>query len=238
MDIDEKTAEGHRRQAAQMRALAALFPALIHDIKSPLNAMVVNLELLRESLDPSGPQIERQRRYTGILKEELLRLNRTVEALLDEAAKPAVRPDRVDLAALVAEIGKMVAPKARQQKVTLELDTPAGQLPVQGYRDRLRQAVLQVAVNALQAMPDGGELGLAAAREDDRAVVRVTDTGPGVDAAVAEALFDLGVSTRGEGAGLGLAVARSVIESHGGTITYDSEEGRGARFELTLPLVS
>jgi len=226
--------------AAQMRSLSHLYHGVVHDLKSPLNALVVNLELLRSSLTPDTPQAERQQRYASVLREELQRLNRSVESLLAAAAPPGAEHGRFDLGDVLDELVALVEPQARHQGVRVEIAQDRqgrSPLPVEGYRDRIKHALLAVAVNALEAMPEGGTLSLAAASQGGRARVAITDTGPGVAPEARDRLFERGVSTKEGHAGIGLFVAQQVVNSSRGSIQLSSIPDTGSRFEVLLPLV-
>lgn len=226
--------------AAQMRGLSYLYHGVVHDLKSPLNALVVNLELLRSSLDPSHPEIERQRRYAKVLQEELQRLNRSIESLLVAAAPPSTERGRFDLAQVVDELATLVAPQARNQGVRLETggEPQKRPLPVEGHRDQLKHALLALAVNALEAMPGGGTLTLSVAAADGRVSVGIADTGPGIEPTIRDHLFERGVTTKAGHEGIGLFVARQVVKSIDGSISLSSIPGKGSRFEVFLPLAS
>ncbi len=241
--------EAGLRLAVQMHAASRLYRAVVHDLKSPLNALVVNLELLRASLDPADPKADKQERYLRVLQEELLRLNRSIEHLLPATEPPTSEPGRFDLGELVDEVLAFVAPQARQQRVRVLLPATAADadrtaggrserelLPVRGYRDRFKQALVAVAVNALEAMPDGGELEVTATREDGRVRVRVRDTGPGFPDESRERQGELYFSTKEGHLGLGLYVAHQVIKSAAGSIEINSSAGGGVRVDLLIPI--
>jgi signal transduction histidine kinase len=227
--------ETHLRLAAQMRAMTSLYMAVVHDLKAPINAMVVNLELLKESL-PDDEKKDRRLRYAKILNEELLRLNRALETILAEASPPSRERARFDLNALLDELDGLLGPQAKRQKTTLEVETPERPLVIQGYRDRLKQAILNLALNALEALGEGGHLTLLAREDNGSARLEVIDDGPGIAEEIQDRVFDMHFSTKSRGTGIGLHVTRSVIESHHGTISFQSESGDGTRFDLTIPL--
>lgn len=227
------------RLASHMRALSGLFHGLVHDLKSPINSLVVNLELLKASISDT-PDVERQKRYVRILDEELVRLNRSVERLLPAAGPPEETRQRFDLRDLVERVSELLATTARHQSVKFELVLPdAGRpVPVDGYRDHVKQAFLALAVNALEAMPRGGRLEVRLAAEDGDAVLSVADSGAGVPAEVADRLYEPYASTKERHEGIGLYVARAVVESTNGSIRHDALPDGGSRFTLTFPLAA
>lgn len=228
------------RLASHMRALSGLFHGLVHDLKSPINSLVVNLELLKASISES-PDVERQQRYVRILDEELVRLNRSVERLLPAAAPPREERGRFDLRDLVERASELLSTTARHQSVKYQLQLPedGGAVSIDGYRDHVKQAFLAVTVNALEAMPKGGRLEVRLDADGGEAVLTVSDTGEGIPEEVAEHIYEPYVSTKDDRhEGIGLFVARSVVESTNGSIHHESLPDGGSRFTLTLPLAS
>lgn len=234
-ELDEQL-ETCVRLASQMRSLGSLYHAVVHDLKSPLNTLVVNLELLSSTLDPDGPQADKQKRYVRVLQEEMQRLNRSIEKLMPAAAPPSDARGRFELADVLREIEILLSTHARHHSVALDIGYPAEKLPLEGYRDQVKLALLAVAINGLEAMPDGGRLRVEASREDGRALVVVRDRGKGIPPEAEEVVYDLAYTTKNRRGGLGLHVAREVVKSTNGTIAFDSEPGRGTRFELRFPL--
>jgi signal transduction histidine kinase len=231
--------------ASQMHSISALYRSMAHDLRAPLNAMVVNLELLGDSVAPGAkkrPDVEeRRRRYVRVLKQEMGRLNRHLQAFLSQTAPAIDGTRRFDLVPLLAEMELFVEPQASKQRTALAFDLPAEAVEVDGSADQVRQAVLSLVVNALEALAgrEGGRVVVGVRRHDGEALLWVEDDGPGVPAEVAERVFDLHFTTKGDGSGIGLHVARAVVERHGGTLTLTRRDGPaaadGARFEISLP---
>ena len=228
------------RMAAQLRALNRLYRGVAHDLRAPLNAMVLNLELLRRSLDPSAPPREgigeRQQRWVGIIEQELQRLRRALDILLAQTAPASETPERFDLRDVVEEIGELLYPQARQQKVELERVVPEHSVPVLAHRDQIKQAALNIAINGLEAMPEGGKLRLAVESQGATATIRLADTGPGIPPELRDRIFDMHFTTKQSGTGIGLYVARSIFEAQGGTVTTESTGPGGTTFQLMLPV--
>jgi signal transduction histidine kinase len=127
---------------------------------------------------------------------------------------------------------------AKKSGVELRITGGESATVVDANAERLQQAILNLVLNALQAMPDGGTITLEAGRKEDAAILRVSDTGPGVPSALESSLFDVSVSTRPEGSGLGLPLVRLIAEAHGGSISYSAGPQGGATFTLVLPASS
>jgi signal transduction histidine kinase len=227
------------RLATQMRGLARVYGALAHELKAPLAAMAINLELLKDSLsvaDDDAPGIaERRQRYAAVLRDELTRLNRSLVAVLNRSATLNEARERFDLRELVHDIEALLAPQAKHQQVVLTVEVPVMAVHLDGYRDRLKQALLNIATNALEAMPGGGRLGLSVTADDGDAVVTVRDSGPGIPPDILNKIYGMYFTTKNGGTGIGLYVARSVVEAHAGKIRVDSRPPDGTCFQVRLP---
>lgn len=228
------------RLATQMRGLARVYGALAHELKAPLGAMGLNLELLSDALEAdsnSDPEVRsRQKRYAEVLREELARLNRSLVAVLNQTTSLAETRAPFDLRQLIQDLETLLAPQAKQQHVRLEVQVPETEIRVAGHRDRLKQALLNIATNALEVMPDGGRMGMSLACDDGRALIAIRDSGPGIAPEVLSKIYSMYFTTKSGGTGIGLYVARSVVESHGGSIHIDSQPGDGTCFTVSLPL--
>ena len=234
--------ETDARLASQLEGLARVYRTAAHELRAPLSAMMINLDLLRETLaGPSGqPGDERgrQERYVGVLRDELTRLNRSLHEMLTSTVPSSEEQRKFDLRALLEELGTLLAPQARRQRVDLALHLDGGPVTLIGHPDRLKQAFLNVLVNALEAMADrGGKLDVRMSLNSSRVGVAIRDTGPGIPRDVLARIYELDFSTKGGGSGIGLCVARSLVELHGGQIRVESESGRGTAVEVELPLV-
>ena len=227
--------------ASQMRSLAHVYRVLAHDLRAPLNSMQLAVDLLDDGADPdpsraSPASQERRRRHLAILREELGRLDRIVRTMLEQKEALGSASSAFDLRGIIQEIGRLLLPQARRQRVEMKLELPRDPVPVTGYRDRLKQALLNLAIRALEAMPEGGRLTMRAGIHGATAVVTVEDSGPGVPAALLDEIYQIHFTTRKSASGIGLYMARLVVESHGGEIVEEGRPGEGARFRLTLPL--
>jgi len=223
--------------ASQLRALTRVYHAVTHDLKAPLHAMVLNLDLLQSALrrGEGAAEAEASEQYLGVLREELERLDRSLLALLAETTPAGRGREEFDARAMVEEIERLLLPQARLQHVALEARLPGTALRIAGQRDRLKQAILNVAINALEAMSGGGALELRLEALPEHVEVLITDSGPGIPDEVRRRIFDLHFTTKTSGTGIGLYVARSIVEAHGGQITVGSAPGRGSEFRLRVP---
>jgi len=235
-----ETLETDVRLASRLEGLARAYRTLAHEVRAPLSAMMINLDLLRESLvgavSPAGGAKGEPERHAAVLRQELLRLNRTLSEVLTRTL-PDRKAQRLDLADALRELETLLAAQARRQGVELVMSLPGPPVFLVGLRDRLKQAFLNVAVNALEALPSGGRIEVRMTPGPDRVVVSFCDDGPGIPRAVLAHIYERDFTTKGDGSGIGLYVARSLVELHGGTIRVDSEAGRGTTVVVELPVV-
>jgi signal transduction histidine kinase len=223
--------------ASQLRALTRVYHAVTHDLKAPLHAMVLNLDLLQSALrrGEGAREAEQSEAYLGVLREELERLDRSLLTLLAETTPAGRGREEFDARAIVEEIERLLLPQARLQHVALEARLPGTAMRIAGQRDRLKQAILNVAINALEAMADGGALELRLEALPEHVEVLITDSGPGIPEDLRRRIFDMHFTTKTSGTGIGLYVARSIVEAHGGEISVGSAPGRGSEFRLRVP---
>jgi signal transduction histidine kinase len=217
--------------------LAELAGGFVHDLKNHLSTLRLNLQLLAE--DFNDPQTQRERRAL----DRILRLQNECQRLVD-ISNEFLRFARVkdldlqptSLAELVEELVDFFGPLARSTNIDIKTYIPADLPPVALNRDMFKQALLNLLLNAQQAMPSGGEITLLARPDDGWVVLDVIDTGRGMSADVLAKAFRPFYSTRSGGTGLGLPTTRKIIAAHGGTIDAQSEVGHGTKFTIRLPI--
>lgn len=225
------------------RMLARLAAGLAHEIKNPLSTMAINLALLeeewarhKEAGEPNARE-KRALKRVSTLQREIVRLETIVEDFLRYARGGEVNRSPRDLVQLVRETLEFVEPEDSQHGIRHHADLPIG-LPLVMLDDgAFRQALLNLFVNARQAMPMGGELIVRVQRHQNQVELSVTDTGVGMSPDALEHCFDVYYSTKKGGTGLGLATTRRIVEEHGGHITVISEQNRGTSFSIQLPLL-
>ena len=237
--LREQDGSSYERMGEQVARLTRLHGALAHELKAPLHAMVLNLELLERALarvppPAEGPEERPAIRYATVLKDEVARLQRAVEALGSEDERS--RWERVDLGELIRSIADLVRPQASAVGVEVTAVVEPRAL-VMGFRDRLRQVLLNLANNAIDAMPGGGRLSFTLVGSAASWCVRVQDTGGGFPEEVLKRLEAGPVTTKETGSGVGLYLARAIVEAHGGQIRVASAAGDGAACEIELPRV-
>ncbi|HEX9731747.1 MAG TPA: HAMP domain-containing sensor histidine kinase [Thermoanaerobaculia bacterium] len=221
--------EENRRRGERLAAAGALAAGLAHEVRNPLNAIAMAAQRLerREVGDahPTG--------LPGRIRAEVARLEETLQGFLD-LARPAAGPrERFDLAELARDVGALAELEANERGVRLRFDTRPS--AVVADRAAVRRALLNLLRNALQASPRDGDVEVAVGSDGTRARFAVRDRGPGVEAGREERLFDAFVTTRADGAGLGLALVRRVAAEHGGDATLANRPDGGVEAVFELP---
>jgi signal transduction histidine kinase len=218
--------------ATRLAAISRLSGGVAHEIKNPLNAILLRLDLLRARLGDSGDDVTQE---LDVLSKEVLRLDRVVKTFLDFSRPVEVHFEDVDVAAVVREMAELIRPQASLFKVEIECDTPAEPALMRGDPDLLKQAVLNLVTNALEAMANGGKLRISVAPNEERWVLEVTDNGPGIPPDVRQKVFLLYFTTKSKGSGIGLAMTYRAVQLHNGTISFSTETGQGTTFRLEFP---
>jgi signal transduction histidine kinase len=226
-----------RAQSSQRLAEVGTFTGgLAHEIKNPLSTVLLNLQLLQEDLDTSDPAHRRLSTRIATVTREAARLRDILDDFLRFAGKIELRREKVDLNTILEELVDFFAPQAQLGRVQLRFNPRPEPLMVNVDPRLIKQTILNLLINALHAMPSGGELILSASTAENFAVVDVIDTGSGIPPDAVDKIFQAYYSTKKSGTGLGLAMARRIVREHGGDISVSSDIGKGSDFRLTLPL--
>ena len=204
-----------------------------HEVKNPINAIVLHLQLLRNKLQDVDPATSR---HVDIIDSEIHRLDRVVQILVDFTRPRDLHLEETDLRSVLEEVALLAAPDAEQHGVNLVRELPPDPIPVKIDADFIKQAILNVVLNGVQSMPDGGNLAITAHRNEDAVITEVRDQGTGIPAAVQDKIFELYFTTKKSGSGIGLAQTYQIMMWHYGSVDFESEEGKGTTFRLRLPL--
>jgi signal transduction histidine kinase len=191
------------------------------------------LEILRERILQLDPET---RRHMDIINSEIHRLDRVVKTLVDFSRPVELKLQAVDLRDLAAEVCALASPEARSHNVEVTQQMGDRELPVRVDTDLMRQAILNVMINGVQAMPEGGTLTLRAFASGQAAVLEVEDTGGGISPEIRDKIFNLYFTTKKSGSGIGLALTYRAMQLHNGALDLDSEVRQGTIFRFMLPL--
>ncbi len=240
----------------RLSASGRMTRGVAHEVKNPINAIVLHLQLLQNKLQQDDPDT---RRHMDIIGNEIHRLDRVVQILVDFTRPRDLRLEEVDLRKILENVAMLAAPDASRHGVRVELELPRRQLPNQKLlnqsganeavpkeddalivrvdADLIRQAVLNLVLNGVQSMNAGGILTLAARRDDEMILAEVRDQGCGIPPEAQEKIFELYYTTKSDkgGSGIGLAQAYQIMQWHYGSVEFDSVVGAGTTFRLRLP---
>jgi len=218
----------------RLAAIGRLTSGVAHEVKNPINAIVLHLEVLREKLPALEPT---SNRHLEVISNEIRRLDRVVQTLVDFTRPVELRLVEADLRRTLEDVVLLAMPDAEQRGARIVRHIPEEALPVRIDSDLIKQALLNVVINGMQAMPQGGELNIFARRDTDSVEVLVQDQGKGIPPEIRDRIFNLYFTTKKGGSGIGLAMAYRVMQLHNGSIEFESQEGVGTTFHLRFPLV-
>lgn len=226
------------RKVERMSTVGELAADLAHEIRNPLAAVRGTAQILASEF----PQGHKKREFSEILIAELDRLNGVLEGYLRAARTHSVQGGRSDAVAVLSTVVELTRQQAQRSTVRIQCHGP-DRLPVAMNADQLTQVFMNLALNAIQAMPHGGVLeidsGLTPGDADGSrwCDIAFADTGAGVPAEHREKIFETFFTTKPAGTGLGLGIARRLVTEHGGTLTLEAARGQGSVFRVRLPLV-
>ena len=218
--------------AERLSAISRITGGVAHEVKNPLNAILMHVELARMKMAKGDHDLTAQ---MDIIGSEIVRLDRVVKTFLDFTRPVELNLTEVPLEAFVNDIAELARPLAETAKITVGVEQQAGDVRIAVDLDLLKQAMLNLVMNALEAMPDGGDLRFKSSVHGDDAEIRVSDTGCGIPPELKSKVFGLYFTTKPKGSGIGLAMTFRIVQLHDGTIDFTSEPGKGATFFIRIP---
>jgi PAS domain S-box-containing protein len=235
----------HRRieqrliQQEKMLAMGELAGSLAHEIKNPLNSMVINMEVLSGHFSDLPEEKRRQlTKYLDILSSETARLDNVMKNFLDFAKPIEWKFNKLRIVTILKHVIELVSAQADRQKIKFKLHGEDDLPLIEGAEDYLKQVFLNLLLNAMQAMPKGGIVNIAAKREGPGHIsITIEDNGVGISRQNFGKIFDLYFSTKEKGSGLGLPLVKRFVTAHGGKIKFVSKVNHGTKFTVTLPTV-
>lgn len=236
-DITEKRKkETQLRRAESLAALTTLAAGVAHEINNPLGSISIRIQLLEKLLKPEKTDKAAMKKHLNVVKEEMDRLKHIVVDFLF-----AVRPMDIQLmsenpAQIVEEIADLIQPEADRKGINVDVSIGDDLPRVLMDKRHIKQALLNLIQNAMAAMPDGGNLGIAVAATNDELTISVSDTGTGIPEDMLTKIFEPYFTTKKSGTGLGLTITFKIIKEHSGDISLESKEGKGSTFTIHLPV--
>ncbi len=225
-------------RASRFTTMGEMTASIAHEVNQPLAAIVSNASAGLRWIGRSTPDIDETRAALGRINRDAMRAAEVIATVRGMFGNRQTSPERLDLSDLVRGVLALTAGEAERQNVTVRTAIEPGLPSVQGDRVQLQQVVLNLTINAIEAMQDGAkqrQLTVRLARLGDHLALRVADTGSGIDPDARERIFDAFYSTKPKGMGMGLSICRSIIEAHGGRLDIEQSDGRGTVFLVTLP---
>jgi signal transduction histidine kinase len=225
--------ESELELSRRMSAIGRLTSGVAHEVKNPINAIVVHLELLKNKLEGSRPNALR---HLDVIEVEIRRLDRVVQTLVDFSRPVELQLREQDLRGVIADVLALATDELSMRNVAVHSQLPSFPVMVNVDADLLKQAVINVVQNAAQAMPEGGRLDLMLETDRKSAILSILDEGVGIPEEIREKIFDLYFTTKSEGSGIGLAMTYRILQLHHGSIEVQSRIDRGTRFSFQIPL--
>ena len=237
-DITEKrTREARLRRAENLASLTTLAATVAHEIKNPLGSIGIHVQLIRRILETQSddwkPQLDT---HIDVVLEEIERLNAIVVDFLFAVRPVDIDPELRDINEVARELINFVRYELSTNAIELS-ETLGSDLPLVSIDEKyLKQALLNIVKNAIEAMPDGGRLEIGTVAEKEAVIISIADTGIGMSSEVVERIFEPYYTTKTSGSGIGLTMVYKIVKEHGGEIRVQSEPNRGACFVITLPI--
>ena len=227
--------ESELELSRRMAAIGRLTAGVGHEVKNPINAIVVHLELLKNKL---GTDHAPAARHLEVIDAEIRRLDRVVQTLVDFSRPVELQLHEQDMRTVIGDVLALAREELTTRNVRLEAEIPADPMIVNVDADLLKQAAINVIQNGAQAMPNGGTLRVRLAEERKTAVLRIADEGVGIAPEIRDKIFDLYFTTKSGGSGIGLAMTYRILQLHHGSVEVQSKVGRGTEFSLRVPLAA
>lgn len=218
--------------------MGTLAGGLAHEVRSPLNSIHLNIELLERSgcrLDDEGE--EKFQKRIGRIKEEVSNLQKTLTEFLQFARPPGVKRLATDIQDYIHDVVEFITPELEKEHISVKFKISEHSYPVLIDRRQMEQVIQNIIFNARDAMEKGGYITISTHEDDNNIMIRIEDEGPGIDEELKEKIFSAFFTTKKKGTGLGLGIAKRIVNEHNGNLTLVSpiKDGKGSSFQITLP---
>jgi PAS domain S-box-containing protein len=228
-----KELESERIKSQRLISLGEVAAGIAHEIKNPLVSIKTFADLLPEKYEED----DFRNKFSKVVSQEITRINDLVGEMLNFVKEPILNYEKVFIENLIEEVLSLLYPQLDEQLIVIETELPELRESVSVDRPLLKQAILNICLNSVQAMPNGGKLIVGARYSDSSLTIHIEDTGPGIADSIRDKIFDPFVTDKADGVGLGLSICHKIISAHGGRIMLKSDESTGSRFEIVLPRV-
>lgn len=219
------------KRAERLSAVGQLSANLAHEIRNPL----ASIEGAADLLKPGTVSAEMQDEFVAIIRKECRRLSRLLSDMLDFARPRSPRYEPASIAAIIESVASLMAIPAQKAGIRLQIEAPDGLPEIPCDREQIRQVLVNLTMNAIQAMPDGGGIALSAQSAGNKMLIEVKDQGVGVPLGALDELFSPFFTTKKDGTGLGLSVAQQIVTAHGGEFFVNPNSPKGTVFSFSLP---
>ena len=222
-----------------LSTLGAFTAELAHEIKNPLNAMHIQMALMEREIRAISRVGEKAKKElldtVSVVQKELIRLSGFVEECLHFSKTGELNKSYVDIHEILNEIVSLLTPQAQLNGIQVELEFHSALPKIKADRDKIKQAMLNIMINGVEAMPDGGTLRVGVKRNENEILISCQDTGPGIPNEIKDKIFDLFYTTKDGGTGIGLSFAQNIIQAHGGVIRLEQTH-KGSKFVIAIPV--
>jgi signal transduction histidine kinase len=230
---DVRLMEEEQRRSERLTSMGRLAAGVAHEIRNPLNAVSIIVQRLKAEFVP-GEGSEEYITLLTTVRNEIARMGSIIESFLRYARPPKLEFSRVRIEEIISEAMQVIAEKARQRRVAFEIEITPGLL-CRCDPDQFKQALLNLLLNAVDAIVEDGAIFIRAHREDREVVIHISDTGPGIPEEILPKIFDPYFTTKDSGTGLGLSEVHRIVTAHGGRINVENASSGGALFTLIMP---
>jgi len=227
---EKEKLEEELRRSERLAALGRLVTGVAHELRNPIGVVKATVQVMETELNGNSEIAE----YTAVIKEHVDRQNRIIQELLDFGRPSSPLIQHVSANSLLNKVLTFTSPMLRQHKINLRLNPADDIAMVNADGEKIKQVFVNLILNAIQAMPEGGELTITTYHNDDYVCIEFTDNGEGISAEHISSIFDPFYTTKDTGSGLGLSISHQIVKSHGGIIEVASEEGRGTSLTVKL----
>ena len=219
--------------------IANLVSSVSHEIRNPLSAVGIHTEILSTRLHKEYPELDpKLKKSLNIIQNEIKRIHRIHTQFFNLARKRELKLTALKPNSVIDDVIQLVQHHALEQQINLEINLDANIDFIYGDVDQLKQVILNVVLNAFQAVGEDGQVSIKTGQDSQKVYIEIADNGPGISPEVGEHIFDLYFTTKPDGGGIGLALCKKIVEAHEGRIWFRSTPGQGATFTIALPRIS